>query len=69
MVPALIGALADPDPWVGASAAHSLGRLAGPEAIAPLRQYQQIAHTEGQVQAATSAITEIERRAQPVGAR
>lgn len=65
VVPALIEALRDPNPWVGSYAAHSLGRLAGPEAIEPLREYQKIAQTESQTQAATGAIAAIQRRAQP----
>lgn len=69
MVPALIEALRDPNPWVGSDAAHSLGRLAGPEAIEPLREYQKIAQTESQTQAATGAIAAIQQRAQRAGAK
>jgi len=69
VVPALIEALRDPSPWVGADAAHSLGRLAGPEAIEPLREYQKVAQTKSQTEAAAGAITAIQQRAQRLGAR
>jgi len=69
VVSALIAALRDPSPWVGAGAAHSLGRLAGPEAIGPLQEYQEIAQTESQTKAAVGAITAIQQRAQRLGAR
>ena len=63
VVPALIRALKDPDPWVGSYAAHSLGRLAGPEAIEPLQDYAKAARRDSQVNSAKAAIAEIKRRA------
>jgi hypothetical protein len=69
VVPALIEALKDPNPWVGSYAAHSLGRLAGPEAIKPLQAYRKIAQTKSQAEAAIEAITKIQQRVQRAGAK
>jgi HEAT repeat protein len=63
VVPSLIEALEDEDLFVGASAAHYLGRYAGPEAVAPLEKYVSRAETDSQKRAAGDAIKYIRQRA------
>ncbi|MBC8869320.1 MAG: HEAT repeat domain-containing protein [Planctomycetes bacterium] len=63
VVPALLEALKDPDAFVGSYAAHSLGRIAGPEAISGLEAYIQTAPRESQKRAAQEAIERIRERA------
>jgi len=65
VVPALIEALKDPDPWVGSYAAHTLGRIAGAEAIPGLEEYLARASQPGQKDAARAALDAIRRGAKP----
>jgi len=62
VVPALVGALKDPNHFVGAAAAHSLGQLAGPDAIPVLEQFAKGAERESQADAAKRAIGRIKQR-------
>jgi HEAT repeat protein len=63
VVPALLAALKDPSDFVGAAAAHSLGQLAGPEAIPALEEFAQRASGKSQADAARGAIERIKQRA------
>jgi HEAT repeat protein len=63
VVPFLMEGLEDEYLFVGASAAHYLGRYAGPEAVAALEQYLSRAETESQKRAASDAIKFIRQRA------
>jgi HEAT repeat protein len=62
VVPALVAALKDPKHFVGASAAHSLGGLAGPEAIPALEAFAKTAERKNQADAARRAIERIRQR-------
>ena len=59
VVPALIEALKDPNPWVGSYAAHTLGRIAGAEAIPGLEEYLAKVSRPSQKDAARKAIDAI----------
>jgi len=59
VVPALIEALEDPNPWVGSYAAHTLGRIAGAEAIPGLEAYLANVSQPSQKDAARKAIDAI----------
>jgi len=63
VVPSLIEALEDEDLFVGASAAHYLGRHAGLEAVVPLERYMSRAATDPQRRSAGDAIKFIRQRA------
>lgn len=62
VVAALIEALRDRDPWVGSYAAHTLGRIAGAEAIPGLEEYLAQVSQPGQQDAARKAIEAIRGR-------
>ena len=62
VVPALIEALGDADPWVGAAAASTLGRIGTQEAVAPLEQFAAEAENENHARIARDAIKFIEQR-------
>ena len=62
VVPALIDALKDGDPWVGSYAAHTLSRIAGPEAIPALEEYFAKVSHPSQKDAARKAIDTIRKR-------
>jgi len=59
VVPALIEALKDRDPWVGSHAAPTLGRIAGAEAIPSLEEYLAKVSHPSQKDAARKAIDAI----------
>jgi HEAT repeat protein len=61
-VAALVEALKDEDAFVGSYAAHSLGRLGGPEVIPALEQYMQTVPKDTQKDAARKAIEAIRAR-------
>jgi HEAT repeat protein len=62
VVPALVAALKDPNHFVGSYAAHSLAKLAGPEAIPALEAFAKTAERESQANAAKRAIERIKQR-------